>query len=249
MRAKAQVKRCHEERSKKGSRLRVATADVMKWRLIDKLLTHPAPLLQCLCLCNHHGIMPPNRHRSSNPQGRQKSCSECAKAKRRCDLRQPSCLRCSRQGLTCSYPPQPSSNATPASQSDSSSTEAIISKDLLRDEFPTIPIDQDVELLDFDFGIGAGSVDVLNDLLNGNIVDSLEQPQSTGLAERTLSTTRLSPLTLSRLEYCFEQLKLAPSMMVSANCTPWSHAYLYDEHMPRSLQGCFLPEINFLPRC
>ncbi|KAI0816228.1 hypothetical protein GGR55DRAFT_225389 [Xylaria sp. FL0064] len=39
-----------------------------------------------------------------NPPPRRKSCAACIKAKRRCDLRQPSCLRCSQRRLDCSYP-------------------------------------------------------------------------------------------------------------------------------------------------
>jgi len=58
-----------------------------------------------------HPTMPPERNRGSNLQGRQKLCFECAKAKRRCDLRVPSCLRCSKQHLPCSYPPQLDSGA------------------------------------------------------------------------------------------------------------------------------------------
>ncbi|KAI0469101.1 hypothetical protein F4859DRAFT_505719 [Xylaria cf. heliscus] len=39
-----------------------------------------------------------------NPPPRRKSCAACIKAKRRCDLRQPSCLRCSQRKIDCSYP-------------------------------------------------------------------------------------------------------------------------------------------------
>ncbi|RYC54141.1 hypothetical protein CHU98_g12068, partial [Xylaria longipes] len=39
-----------------------------------------------------------------NPPPRRKSCAACIKAKRRCDLHQPSCLRCSQRKIDCSYP-------------------------------------------------------------------------------------------------------------------------------------------------
>ncbi|KAI1303820.1 hypothetical protein F5Y03DRAFT_359184 [Xylaria venustula] len=42
-----------------------------------------------------------------NPPPRRKSCAACIKAKRRCDLRQPSCLRCSQRRIDCSYPVPP----------------------------------------------------------------------------------------------------------------------------------------------
>lgn len=35
---------------------------------------------------------------------RQKSCSACAKAKRRCDFAVPTCLRCSNRDISCIYP-------------------------------------------------------------------------------------------------------------------------------------------------
>ena len=40
---------------------------------------------------------------SSPPPPRRKSCSECAKAKRRCDLGNPTCSRCTKQNLDCVY--------------------------------------------------------------------------------------------------------------------------------------------------
>ncbi|KAI3333445.1 hypothetical protein F4824DRAFT_242533 [Ustulina deusta] len=44
---------------------------------------------------------PPPRRKSSVCQ-----CAACIRAKRRCDLRQPSCLRCSQRKIDCSYPAQ-----------------------------------------------------------------------------------------------------------------------------------------------
>ncbi|KAI0518049.1 hypothetical protein F5B22DRAFT_635534 [Xylaria bambusicola] len=40
----------------------------------------------------------------NNPPPRRKSCAACIKAKRRCDLHQPSCLRCTQRRIDCSYP-------------------------------------------------------------------------------------------------------------------------------------------------
>ncbi|KAI0477588.1 hypothetical protein GGR56DRAFT_692283 [Xylariaceae sp. FL0804] len=39
-----------------------------------------------------------------NAPPRRKSCANCIKAKRRCDLREPACLRCAQRRITCSYP-------------------------------------------------------------------------------------------------------------------------------------------------
>ncbi|KAI1758447.1 hypothetical protein F4782DRAFT_26908 [Xylaria castorea] len=53
-------------------------------------------------------------------------CAACIKAKRRCDLRQPSCLRCSQRKIDCSYSPyieNPSRKRSSNSSSTPSSTE------------------------------------------------------------------------------------------------------------------------------
>ncbi|KAI1178339.1 hypothetical protein F4777DRAFT_114449 [Nemania sp. FL0916] len=62
----------------------------------------------------------------SNPPPRRKSCAACIKAKRRCDLRQPSCLRCSQRKIPCAYltPPGNSSKRSPAFSSTASSQTA-----------------------------------------------------------------------------------------------------------------------------
>lgn len=41
----------------------------------------------------------------ANPPPRRKSCQACIKAKRRCDLGQPACLRCTQRLLECRYDP------------------------------------------------------------------------------------------------------------------------------------------------
>lgn len=44
---------------------------------------------------------------STRPPPRRKSCGECVKAKRRCDQRLPTCLRCTKKGLHCEYVARP----------------------------------------------------------------------------------------------------------------------------------------------
>ena len=183
--------------------------------------------------------MPAERSRCNNPQGRQKACSECAKAKRRCDLRQPSCLRCSRQKLCCSYPPQPFSDSTSDSQDDSILADVFGSQNPFPLEVQTLN-DLDVGLLDFDPTIGIDSINALNDLCAQDTEDSQIFIRPTYLPEKGLPHIELSKFSRSRIEYSVEQWKLAPAMMVQENCTLWCHPLLYEEHMPRSLSGaCF----------
>jgi hypothetical protein len=48
----------------------------------------------------------------ANPPPRRKSCAACTRAKRRCDLAHPACVRCAGRGLACVYPHR--SRAAPA---------------------------------------------------------------------------------------------------------------------------------------
>ncbi|KAF2852930.1 hypothetical protein T440DRAFT_391523 [Plenodomus tracheiphilus IPT5] len=195
--------------------------------------------------------MPPVRPRATNPQGRQKSCSECAKAKRRCGLQQPSCARCTRQHLACAYPPQPGSEDTiwndvthvRNNNFDSTSTmadfENIGSTNLPFDfDVPTLPGSSVTGTLDFDLLAGANSLDSLSNIFgtSSDKTERLAVGRTTKQVMWPFSSATLSLFARSRAEYCFEQLSLAPKMMVEQNCTPWAHARLFEEYMPRSLQ-------------
>lgn len=187
--------------------------------------------------------MPPARLRTSNPQGRQKSCSECAKAKRRCDLQQPSCLRCSRQNLACTYPPQPHASAPSATPALVASTSAV-GDDIGDFDMPlSLDIDApcitETELLDFNFVSAMNPVapsDNLQDPGVGELVE-IPSPLSNLPFAKTLSTIMMSSMVQSRIGYSMAQLNRIPRMMVEANATPWCHPKLYEDYMPRCLQG------------
>ncbi|KAI3400105.1 hypothetical protein diail_4335 [Diaporthe ilicicola] len=61
--------------------------------------------------------MPRSRSRleREDPPPRRKSCRACVKAKRRCDQRQPACVRCSSRGIACHYPARPAPREGPPS--------------------------------------------------------------------------------------------------------------------------------------
>ncbi|KAF1828940.1 hypothetical protein BDW02DRAFT_193763 [Decorospora gaudefroyi] len=197
--------------------------------------------------------MPPGRSRILNPQGRQKSCSECAKAKRKCGLEQPRCARCARQHLACVYPPQPRSqapiphHATPGTRTDFDATELSLE---IQDEEnagfafafdipPTsIPTGSPVDIFDFDFSAGASSLDALANMIDSstNQEDQMAMQRSYTRVKKPFSVGQLSTFAKARVEYTIEHIKLAPKWMVDENCTPWSHSMLYEEYMPRSLQ-------------
>lgn len=60
--------------------------------------------------------MPRSRSRveRDDPPPRRKSCHACVKAKRRCDQRQPACIRCSHRGIACHYPARPARSEAPS---------------------------------------------------------------------------------------------------------------------------------------
>ncbi|PSN72091.1 hypothetical protein BS50DRAFT_569647 [Corynespora cassiicola Philippines] len=174
--------------------------------------------------------MPPDRARSNNPQGRQKSCGECAKAKRKCDLGQPHCLRCTRQRLECTYPPLPPHAPSETTPETSDSSLLMFDVDNTQSGATT-----DVDVADFDLTAGLSSIDALNDMLSAT-----PHPQVPGLQLSTLAKSiswdYLSSFTKSRIEYPIQKLKEAPKSMVWENSTAWSHPKLYEEFMPRSIQ-------------
>lgn len=200
----------------------------------------------------HHLIMPPSRVRTSNSQGRQKSCSECAKAKRKCDLQQPNCLRCTRQRLQCSYPQQP-----PTSSADSTppAPETDLGDDALIDDLfnPTLELPFDLAMPDVattpnlelqdpvpEFSCAMPILEHVDDTVaSSSGAKATITPTGIGRypSAKSIANLLASELFESRVGYSMEQWKLAPRMMVERNCTPWSHPNLYEELMPRSMQG------------
>lgn len=196
--------------------------------------------------------MPPDRSRSANSQGRQKSCSECAKAKRKCGLEQPNCARCRKQHLSCVYPPPRSQTATPYDDNPEAHDDvdidiADVSMDFQDVGSTTLPLDFDIstmptasdaDILNFDFSTGINSLGSLTTMLNTlpDEEDQMALRRTLYLVAKPYSPAHLAPFAKSRVEYSLEQLKLMPRMMVERNSTPWIHSKLYEENMPRSLQ-------------
>ncbi|KAF2111881.1 hypothetical protein BDV96DRAFT_649849 [Lophiotrema nucula] len=203
--------------------------------------------------------MPAERRSATNHQGRQRSCSECAKSKRRCDLRQPSCIRCSRQDLACVYPPPPTatSSSTPIAgyQNESSSSAMGNVEELFRFDAPFDPVPApsapEVEVLDFDFSSGMDSADALNDMLFNQTEDidkGLALINSYYVAGKGWSAENFSAFARSRLEYVMGQFENAPRSFIDENRTPWCHPLLYEDGMPRCLQDAHAACALYLAR-
>lgn len=182
----------------------------------------------------------------SAPKPRQKSCTGCKSAKRRCDLAYPACSRCVERRVICVYhgrPPPVSMNITP----ERSSTTGL-SQDLWQPVAPPTSIgeyftttqqyslDDMHELIesqfnDFDHSLQDSLLSVLDDL------------QSPSDYELSLTRARarpprpLSEILASRLQFSIDAFKDAPRMMVMENQMPWCHPHLYKTCMPKSMQG------------
>jgi hypothetical protein len=196
--------------------------------------------------------MPPDRARIMNAQGRQKSCSECAKGKRKCDLGHPTCARCRKQHLTCTYPQPPRQLGIASEEASAHDLDDLDIPDLSiglenMENVALPPLNFDVHAMQyasstdttcFDLGVGITSLASLSSMLynSADEEDQLAIGRAHHRLDRTFSAAHIAPFAKSRIQWSIDQLKLAPKMMVEQNGTPWQHPMLYDEHMPRSLQ-------------
>jgi len=176
-----------------------------------------------------------------------KACAECAKGKRKCSLGQPSCARCSKQRLVCTYPPpQPPVSTNAASAGDVGVVQEYVDFPDPSLEEPDMSQDASLmnfglpytDLADFDLFAGTSSLDALSDMLYAT--PDTGAPMALGRSVRNVgkafSPAHIAPSARSRVDWSIEQLKLAPRMMVEQYSTPWQHSMLYDESMPRPLQ-------------
>ncbi|KAF2024470.1 hypothetical protein EK21DRAFT_117728 [Setomelanomma holmii] len=195
--------------------------------------------------------MPPDRSRTVNAQGRQKSCSECAKGKRKCDLGQPACGRCRKQQQSCTYPPQPQAGCEGGSVNLENNLHAPDMSMELEDignvtqplefSFPNLSDVSNAGPADFDLTAGITSLESLNQMLysSPDYEDQLVLSRAYTHVEKAFSAAHIAPFAKSRVSWSIEQLKLAPKMMLEQNGTPWQHPMLYEEYMPRSLQDAY----------
>ncbi|KAK3938236.1 hypothetical protein QBC46DRAFT_318135 [Diplogelasinospora grovesii] len=233
-----------------------------------------------------------------NPPPRRKSCAGCIRAKRRCTLETPACLRCAQRNLDCKYPhgttsqrrrprgvaptdrPAISELAPPAPDGtppdvtflNEAGLESFSNIDLSSLWLNAPPTDNlHLELVSpglqqlppwtldppsFAAGTGAAEMtDVYDDPLT---VDTGLLPSTTLINAEECNLTRLDEVSMSvifptqrsvrprsdmaafairtRLRYAIDIITAAPRQTVLENGTPWCHAHLYEDHMPRSMQ-------------
>ncbi|KAF5849011.1 hypothetical protein GGP41_010135 [Bipolaris sorokiniana] len=164
--------------------------------------------------------MPANRRRSTNFQGRQKSCSECAKSK------------------------LPYSSTADI---DTTNNESHLPLDFTDLENFNLDFNFDesaitttctTDTLDFGFPVSTTCVTPLPAALQNppNLENQKTLQKAPTQTKNQFLSTDLSPYAKARMGYFLEHMQLVPRTMVEQNCTPWMHPTLYDDHIPRCLQ-------------
>lgn len=202
-----------------------------------------------------------------NPPPRRKSCAACIKAKRRCTLDSPSCLRCTQRLIECCYPDTPVAPKRRAPRS-----RFVVEKDA----FPTpAPVHLDpspgplaIPDVPVEYLAIAPDPVVVFEVNTTTTPDFFHPPQDPAAADpnriyhalpiitsrhdpppRTPPTTVATRLELnpvlhaitSRLQFSMDKIFASINQMVLECGTPWSHPSIYRNFMPKVLEGTLSP--------
>ena len=157
---------------------------------------------------------------------RKKSCRECAKAKRRCSLGNP-CQRCGRHGRDCIYLGKQKEADCRLEDQQVSNHQDLTMPLLLQNNAGVDFLNFNTDLVDgimTNFGIEAP-------------LDLALLPAASSVSRHKFSTSVLKSSQMVRLGYGIQALKAVPASFVYGNQTPWSHPLLWEEDMPKCLQG------------
>ncbi|KAK9368226.1 transcription factor gsfR2 [Lipomyces kononenkoae] len=178
----------------------------------------------------------------ANPPSRRKSCLNCIKSKRRCDLRIPTCTRCSQRHLECSYSSQNNRNIIIPVEDRRPAWVHILPQLLERD--PRVPDTQSIVPVSSNSLTwvvqppenGLGDIIPLTfDLTNASL-DIVEQTPGILVRSHVKPFEFTSAAISTRLQYSIDQILVAPRQMVLENQTPWCHRHLYIDDMPSSMK-------------
>jgi Fungal Zn(2)-Cys(6) binuclear cluster domain len=197
---------------------------------------------------------------------RRKSCGECVKAKRRCDLLSPACTRCTKRRLNCSY--AGSRNYRRSKPDEDGNTISI--------DFNNLTSSSNLELLSestdsvlMDYPASTTQIpdnDHTTNLLNENgILEMLQSPEALyGLQAlepaflrypsagdfiesyqlmRSIEGSTFTDGNMMdsspRILHAMEEIKAIPELLIKEDGTGWIHPMLYREYMPRSMQDAY----------
>lgn len=211
-----------------------------------------------------------------NPPPRRKSCAACIKAKRRCTLDSPSCLRCTQRLIECRYPDTP---AAPKRRPPRS--RFVVEKDAFPTPAPSHLVhldpspDDPLAIPDVSLEYLAIAPDPVVFEVDTTTPDFFHHPpQDPAAADpnriyhalpiitprhdpppRTPPTTVATRLDLnpvlhaitSRLQFSMDKIFSSINQMVLECGTPWCHPSIYQNFMPKVVEGNPPPPIPFPP--
>lgn len=208
-------------------------------------------------------MSPPVSHiERGNPPPRRKSCLACVKSKRRCDQAYPSCLRCEHRKIPCEYPSrirqsslaqplQAIQYAVPKSSSTYKDGGLREITGEARGDGPWLTLDDPTPCplsswMDAHFPIGLGEGSSLDFQTTSEWPSMIHSPDlvppadicygpiiPTGYADVDCIRSKMS----YNLAYAIGKIKNAPSTMLLELQAPWSHKSLYNDELPRVMQG------------
>jgi hypothetical protein len=165
---------------------------------------------------------------------RQKSCVPCAKAKRKCDQKEPICGRCTSKSLFCEYKigrarsPGRNSADDDVQHRAAGNSEAML---LPLDEMDNVSAFPVLASADFQLatpakstGICPVAADSFDDDFFGAYNSLLNMMPEIGVMDR------------ARIRYCVKHLKSIPGKLFREGQTPFIHRRAYDPVMPSPLQ-------------
>lgn len=161
------------------------------------------------------------------PPSHRRSCSTCATAKRRCDLRLPQCSRCLSRATDCSYANEPlSSPSRPYARGSSPSS--ITSGDGCKTslDLPSNDILSDVDFASF---------------LIPEIVDQWSLSTMSGLTTpmNLPATHVVGAHNEDSMAYLVTNVRRYPATFVFQGRTPFIHSRLYHGGLPKMMQDSF----------
>lgn len=194
-----------------------------------------------------------------NPPPRQKSCAACIRAKRRCE---PGggvasiCSRCEQRGLTCELPmrrtrrtaapsPAPSTQYVDYTSMPSPSTSLPVHGCVSLEDglFQLDPLfgawDTSIgaSTLGFDAAPSLGGNFSLADLRDPTPLPLVAQPPMPVSQPARKEWDPLPEFARRRLQYPIDQVKKVPALFVKDGQTPWCHSRLYEDEIPKCVQG------------
>ncbi|KAI9737089.1 MAG: hypothetical protein M1834_000679 [Cirrosporium novae-zelandiae] len=173
--------------------------------------------------------MPTVNSASTHVPPRQKSCTACKKAKRRCDLKTPRCTRCAGKEWQCEYPGLACARQNCPSEAVVGQKEGDLWLGNLEGLVTTQPIDGGLEA-NMD-----GSAPLFDNFTN--VEDMiLETLPVIGDSTADDGSSEYTTLDTDQLSYTQATFKSFPRLLVFEGETPFIHRHLYDNYMPSTIQ-------------